>query len=265
MRGKGKIEGGEWQCFRHPCASGRSPDSSPAIVPGAGYSVAKQATASFHDQRRHHQHEDFKVSGKLFGMIGHGDLHFLDNKLDFDIRIDAKGAGRVLTPVYELFEYKGEGTSRSRLAPEAILVKAPLVMASTFCHVDRSGDFSNSHPFIMSSEVETSHSLCEMATSALRPVEMKTNGKILLGAHMSIGGGVHRAIERSCSIDCTAMQIFVKNNMQWFARPLDRAEINAFVRHAQRCQLERGFRARELPDQSRGNEPTISHSTRCAR
>ncbi len=54
---------------------------------------------------------------------------------------------------------------------------------------------------------------------------------------MSIGGGIHRAIERSCSIACTAMQIFVKNNMQWFARPLERAEITAFLRHAQRCQL----------------------------
>ena len=37
------------------------------------------------------------------------------------------------------------------------------------------------------------------------------------------------------------MQIFVKNNMQWFARPLDRAEITAFLRHAQRCQLDSVF------------------------
>ncbi|MEY2574011.1 MAG: deoxyribonuclease [Verrucomicrobiota bacterium] len=58
---------------------------------------------------------------------------------------------------------------------------------------------------------------------------------------MSIGGGVHRAIERSCSIECTAMQMFVKNNMQWFARPLDRAEIKAFLRHAQRKQIEAAF------------------------
>jgi deoxyribonuclease-4 len=65
--------------------------------------------------------------------------------------------------------------------------------------------------------------------------------KILLGAHMSIGGGVHRAIERSCSIACNAMQIFVKNNMQWFARPLDRAEIKAFIEHTQRCELESVF------------------------
>src|SRR6187401_3513758 len=65
--------------------------------------------------------------------------------------------------------------------------------------------------------------------------------KILLGAHMSIGGGVHRAIERSRSIDCTAMQIFVKNNMQWFARPLEREEISAFLDHAQRKELAAAF------------------------
>ncbi len=58
---------------------------------------------------------------------------------------------------------------------------------------------------------------------------------------MSIGGGVHRAIERSCSVECTAMQIFVKNNMQWFARPLAPEEIAAFLRHAQRNQLSSVF------------------------
>jgi deoxyribonuclease IV len=54
---------------------------------------------------------------------------------------------------------------------------------------------------------------------------------------MSIGGGVHRAIERACSIGCTAMQIFVKNNMQWFARPFLPEEIRAFLDHAQRGEL----------------------------
>jgi deoxyribonuclease IV len=60
---------------------------------------------------------------------------------------------------------------------------------------------------------------------------------ILLGAHMSIAGGAHMAIERACSIKCTAMQIFVKNNMQWFARPLSIDEIRAFLDHQQRAQL----------------------------
>ena len=61
--------------------------------------------------------------------------------------------------------------------------------------------------------------------------------KILLGAHMSIAGGAHMSIERACSIKCTAMQIFVKNNMQWFARPLEKSEIAAFLNHAQRGEL----------------------------
>src|SRR3954469_4029313 len=63
------------------------------------------------------------------------------------------------------------------------------------------------------------------------------NSQILLGAHMSIRGGPSLAIERARSIRCTAMQIFVKNNMQWFARPLTREEIRAFLDHVQRGEL----------------------------
>jgi deoxyribonuclease-4 len=58
---------------------------------------------------------------------------------------------------------------------------------------------------------------------------------------MSIAGGLHRAIERARSIECTAAQIFVKNNMQWFARPLERKEISAFLHHAQRAELQFAF------------------------
>src|SRR5213596_4383323 len=64
-----------------------------------------------------------------------------------------------------------------------------------------------------------------------------TKNRLLLGAHMSVSGGVHTAIERGCSIRCTAIQMFVKNNMQWFARPLTREEIRAFCDHVQRCDL----------------------------
>ena len=58
---------------------------------------------------------------------------------------------------------------------------------------------------------------------------------------MSIRGGVHTAIERARSINCTAMQIFVKNNMQWFARPFVKEEIRAFLNHAQRAELASVF------------------------
>ena len=58
---------------------------------------------------------------------------------------------------------------------------------------------------------------------------------------MSIAGGAHAAIERARSINCTAMQIFVKNNMQWFARPLEQGEISAFLGHTQRAELQTVF------------------------
>src|SRR5215470_16573195 len=76
-----------------------------------------------------------------------------------------------------------------------------------------------------------------MAQSTTKSRIANGNSQILLGAHMSIRGGVSMAIERARSIDCTAMQIFVKNNMQWFARPLSRAEIRAFLDHVQRREL----------------------------
>jgi deoxyribonuclease-4 len=73
---------------------------------------------------------------------------------------------------------------------------------------------------------------------SLRPSAIRhSKSEILLGAHTSTGGGLHTAIERACSIACTAMQIFVKNNMQWFARPLAPDEIRAFLAHQQRAEL----------------------------
>jgi hypothetical protein len=81
-----------------------------AFIPGAGYSQAHKATSTFTIKEGVIHTDDFKVSGDLFGMLGHGDVHFLDDKLDFDIRIDAGGPAVLLTPMYKLFEYKGEGS-----------------------------------------------------------------------------------------------------------------------------------------------------------
>lgn len=76
-----------------------------------------------------------------------------------------------------------------------------------------------------------------MARSTTKSQTGNRNSQILLGAHMSISGGVSMAIKRARGIRCTAMQIFVKNNMQWFARPLTRDEIRAFLNHVQRGEL----------------------------
>jgi|ERR1700733_8898843 len=52
--------------------------------------------------------------------------------------------------------------------------------------------------------------------------------RLLLGAHMSIAGGLEKAIERGQSIGCTAIQIFTKSNRQWHAKPITQEEADLF-------------------------------------
>jgi deoxyribonuclease IV len=42
---------------------------------------------------------------------------------------------------------------------------------------------------------------------------------MILGAHCSTAGGLHKALERAQAITGECAQIFVKNNMQWFGKP----------------------------------------------
>lgn len=44
---------------------------------------------------------------------------------------------------------------------------------------------------------------------------------LLLGAHLSVAGGVDRAIGLANQLGCNCLQIFVKNQRQWSAKPLD--------------------------------------------
>ena len=51
---------------------------------------------------------------------------------------------------------------------------------------------------------------------------------ILLGAHISIADGLHKAILRGEEIGCTAIQIFTKSSRSWFAKKLSEKEIEKF-------------------------------------
>ena len=62
----------------------------------------------------------------------------------------------------------------------------------------------------------------------------------LLGAHMSISGGPAKALERGHSVGCTAVQIFVKNNMQWFAKDFAPAELDAWTKSSYRANVVLG-------------------------
>jgi deoxyribonuclease IV len=56
----------------------------------------------------------------------------------------------------------------------------------------------------------------------------------LLGAHMSISGGLERALLRGEACGCQVIQIFTRNPNQWNCSPLSPKEIDAF--HAARIQ-----------------------------
>ena len=109
MRGSGKIEVTNGDVFAIPIFGPLSGILS-GILPGTGYSIARKAGANFTIKDGVIHTDDFEAAGKLFSMLGHGDIHFLDDKLDFEVRMNANGPGILLTPVYKLFEYTGEGS-----------------------------------------------------------------------------------------------------------------------------------------------------------
>lgn len=109
MSGSGSVEVTNGDVFAIPIFGPLSGIFS-TILPGTGYSIARKATATFNIKDGTIHTDDFETAGKLFSMLGHGDIHFVDDKLAFEIRMDMHGPGVLLAPVYKLFEYTGEGS-----------------------------------------------------------------------------------------------------------------------------------------------------------
>jgi deoxyribonuclease-4 len=49
-----------------------------------------------------------------------------------------------------------------------------------------------------------------------------------IGAHMSVAGGVSKAVDRALVHGCEALQIFSKNANRWHSKPLDPVEVKLF-------------------------------------
>ena len=62
-----------------------------------------------------------------------------------------------------------------------------------------------------------------------------------IGAHMSIAGGLHLALERGHALGCGAVQIFLKNQRQWAARPLTEDDVRAFHAARRRTRIRHVF------------------------
>ncbi len=65
----------------------------------------------------------------------------------------------------------------------------------------------------------------------------------LIGAHMSIAGGVYKALERGAALQCRTIQLFTKNANRWRAKPLSEDDIRAF----------------EAARRETGIEPAVAH------
>src|SRR5262245_48160391 len=58
------------------------------------------------------------------------------------------------------------------------------------------------------------------------------------GAHMSVAGGLPRAVERAVVHRCDALQIFAKNANQWRGRPIPEEEVREFRRRVRAARLK---------------------------
>ncbi|RIK68526.1 MAG: deoxyribonuclease IV [Planctomycetota bacterium] len=57
------------------------------------------------------------------------------------------------------------------------------------------------------------------------------------GAHLSVAGGLHLAFDAAVRIGCDCLQIFVKNQRQWSARPLSEEQIRAWREAEAGCNV----------------------------
>jgi deoxyribonuclease-4 len=55
---------------------------------------------------------------------------------------------------------------------------------------------------------------------------------VLLGAHVSVAGGMHEAVRQGLALRCEAIQVFTRNQRQWSPKALERADVAAFRREA---------------------------------
>lgn len=59
-----------------------------------------------------------------------------------------------------------------------------------------------------------------------------------LGAHMSIAGGIHRAVDRARLVQGEALQLFTRPANQWAARPLDEEDCRKFQVKVEQAGLQ---------------------------
>jgi len=102
-----------------------------SILPGLGMSNAHKATATFTVKNGIFNTPDLHIDGAGFSLIGHGDLRFMEDSMQFYARINARGIpGFMLFPVSKLLEYESDSKLskpvwKARLLPKGEKEKLP--------------------------------------------------------------------------------------------------------------------------------------------
>ncbi len=105
MRGRAEIAVRDGNVFAIPFLGPFSGILN-SIVPGMGLDVAQKASGSFAVADGVINTDDLVVVGNGFSLMGNGKLMFVEDAIDFNVRINAHGLpGVLLFPVSKLFEY----------------------------------------------------------------------------------------------------------------------------------------------------------------
>ena len=106
MRGEGDLTVTDGNVFAIPFL-GPFSDILSKIVPGIGYNNAHKAKMAFAISEGIITTKNLTIEGRGFSMFGDGRIWFLDDRMDFDMRINMQGLpGVLLFPVSKLFEYR---------------------------------------------------------------------------------------------------------------------------------------------------------------
>jgi len=82
-----------------------------SIIPGVGYQNSRLATTDFTIANQVIHTPNLEIYGNGFSLFGEGDIRFVADELDMNVRINAKGVpGLVLFPVSKLLEYSSSGS-----------------------------------------------------------------------------------------------------------------------------------------------------------